>query len=308
MSTPLITIGQEGTEYTSTGLHQITDATEDLNVKKLDWDNVNVEPSSVYRRTSMDFFGGSFAMNDSFFGSMSRRSLSFGVSDSIWSAVNEAKHEQAAPLPLQRNDSLASNFTSMTGDELSDEVEPWAMATDSRFDFGFSSALRDSCVYNMPPEYLPLDEDSDAGYESESETVVDSDTEEEVNDDASEPETVSADELEPMYSVEDDETQAFTSTAEAGSQILPSSLPRDVPDGLVRPTAEFLRRSVRVSRPSQRAISADCQPQTPSKRNAPYLKASGPRLKRLLSSVRRISPLLDPPVKPCSLTRKSLNQ
>jgi hypothetical protein len=54
MSTPLITIGQEGTEYTSTGLHQITDATEDLNVKKLDWDDVNVEPSSVYRRTSMD--------------------------------------------------------------------------------------------------------------------------------------------------------------------------------------------------------------------------------------------------------------
>jgi hypothetical protein len=149
----------------------------------------------------------------------------------------------------------------------------------------------------MPPEYLPLDEDSDAGYESESETVVDSDTEEEVNDGAYEPETVSADELEPIYSVEDDETQAFTSTAEAGSQILPSSLPRDVPDALVRPTAEFLRRSVRVSRPSQRAISADCQPQTPSKRKRPVPKGQRTPSKKVAFVGKADKPTPRPPSK-----------
>lgn len=65
----------------------------------------------------------------------------------------------------------------MTDEEPGDEVEPWAMGTDSRFDFGFSSALHDSCVYSVPREYLPSDDDSDAGDESDTDAVIDTETE-----------------------------------------------------------------------------------------------------------------------------------
>ncbi|KAF7375282.1 hypothetical protein MSAN_00415000 [Mycena sanguinolenta] len=272
------TSDEEVAEYVS--MKRFDDATEDRF-------SASVEPSRVCRRTSSDLFSGfsSFGSDiDAPFGSL-RGSFSFGASDSPWGAVQP---EQPAPASqdqpqragslrrpgfLQRNDSIASNFTSMTDDELSDEVAPWSMATDSRFDFGFSSALRESCVYNVPREYLPSAEDSDAGDESESDTVIETDDSEEVDydgDDVSDTATVCADEPEPSSPVEqvhDLETPQSPIT-ESGLEF---SISFWLPDAVMVAglLADSPRRSTRVCRPSRAKLESVEQPQTPTKRKRP---------------------------------------
>ncbi|KAJ7666278.1 hypothetical protein B0H17DRAFT_1254475 [Mycena rosella] len=235
-----------------------------------------VEPSSVNRKHSLGLFGGSsFNMNDSSFGAPLRGSFSFCSSDSLWSAVNKCKEERAvanAPQALQPSHSFASNFTTMTGDELSDEIEPWTMHTDDCFDLGFSSALRDACIYHMPREFLPSDEDTDSDCDDGSDTAVDSEpnTQQEMDDgDISETETVCDDEPEPDPNRES--IPQPTSPVPDSSEFLASpSLPDAwTPATPVHITTSFPRRSARVSRPT-RVLGADREkPQTPIKRKRP---------------------------------------
>ncbi|KAJ7671458.1 hypothetical protein DFH06DRAFT_1320248 [Mycena polygramma] len=302
MSASSIPVAQEATGVASLSLQQIVDATEDRYMNL----SADVEPSNVDRRSSIDFFGGSsWCMDDPVFGRPGfRSSFSFGSTDSQWSAVTKAKEAQPVSRPFlwQRKDSVASNFTSMTGDELSDEVDPWALGTDTRFDFGFSAALRDSCLYSVPREYLPSD-DSDAG--DDSDTAIDTDTEEEVfeeepiheepiheepiheepvqeepiqeeaMDDVSDTDTVCAEEPEPEFWVAD----------------IPETAPcTELPSWLswlttpFRPTAPLPRRSARVPRPSRLAkLAVEPQsPQTPTKRKRPAPKdAKSPPSKKI---------------------------
>lgn len=184
-------------------------------------------------------------MDDALFTFPSRSSFDSGSSDSLWSSVNKAKQERSAPgtEPLQRNDSFVSSFSSMSGDELSDEVEPWAMSTsESRFDFGFSSALRESCLYSVPREYLPSEDvDSDDG--DESDIVIDTDAEGEVdNAFDSDTETVSAEEPEPTFSSPVEEREARPETT-------PIIFDAPAPSISVRRSARVLRNS-RVNSPA----------------------------------------------------------
>ncbi|KAJ6483812.1 hypothetical protein C8R47DRAFT_561434 [Mycena vitilis] len=249
-------------------------------------------------RSSIDFFGGSsLCMDDPVFGRPGfRSSFSFGSADSQWSAVTKAKEAQPVSHSFlwQRKDSVASNFTSMTGDELSDEVDPWTLGTDARFDFGFSAALRDSCLYTVPREYLPSD-DSDAG--DDSDTAIDTDTEEEVleeepvqeeavqeeaiqeeaiqeeaMDDVSDTDTLCADEPEPEFWVADvPEAAPCTDLPWLSWLTTPS-----------RPTAPLPRRSGRAPRPSRRMAAEPLSPQTPTKRKRPAPKdAKSPPSKKV---------------------------
>ncbi|KAJ6468309.1 hypothetical protein C8R45DRAFT_1218809 [Mycena sanguinolenta] len=282
MSTFALTSDQEVAEYSS--MKRIDDATDIL--------SENVEPSRVCRRMSSNLFGGfsSFGTGiDAPFGSL-RGSFSFGASDFQWGAV-----QPELPVPatqgqslqrtgsfahgfLNRNDSIASNFTSMTDDELSDEVSPWAIATDSRFDFGFSSALREACVYNVPPQFLPSDEYRDTEDESESETVIDTDTGEEVDtdeevddddDDVSDTETVCADD--PASPVEEIHELDFphAPTTPSDPEFSISSWRPDAMGAADFPAhllADSPRRSARIARPSRAKLESDEQSQSPTKR------------------------------------------
>ncbi|KAJ7746274.1 hypothetical protein B0H16DRAFT_1854445 [Mycena metata] len=273
---------QGATDYASMTLQQITDATEDRYMNSV---SDNVGESNVDRRTSVDFFGGSsFSAEYSLFGL--RSSFSFGSSDHSWSAVNKAKEirEQSAPkvvLGLGRTESFSSTFTGMTGDELADEVDPWASATtDSRFDFGFSSALRDSCMYNVPREFLPSDDESDVDQSDEDSEfdhgdLMETDTEgEDMEGDFSDSETVCSDDPGPVSELP---TVLIRATAQPNSppavdsEILTAAwVPGEwAPTTPVRITAPFPRRSARIPRltPVKQTES-----QSPTKRKRPAAK------------------------------------
>ncbi|KAJ7352285.1 hypothetical protein DFH08DRAFT_805557 [Mycena albidolilacea] len=233
----------------------------------------------------MDFFGGSSSFNtNSLFGLPAQGSFNFGSSGSQWSAVSEAKQE-LQPRDLSgpsRCDSFASTFTSMTDDELGNEVEPWAMGADSRFDFGFSSALRDSCVYSVPREYLPSDDDSDAGDESDMDTVIDTETETEegVNQDQDVSDTETAYAAgdpapQPTSAVEEQHDPEPLPSAPARSEFLdpPQCLPDTwLPRTHVHLTGDFPRRSPRVLRSSRTKLVELEASQTPTKRRQPAPK------------------------------------
>ncbi|KAJ7173968.1 hypothetical protein C8R43DRAFT_976752 [Mycena crocata] len=250
-----IPVDQHATGFASMTLQQITDATDDQYLPSCE----TVEPSNVYRRSSIDIFGGSSfnEFEDSLFGTSS---FTFGSSNPQWSAVNKAKEERFRMLP--RRDSFASNFTGMTGDELSDEVEPWGMATDSRFDFGFSSALRETCLYRVPREYLPSDDSNDTDVEDGSDLAADTDMGEDMDEDVSETETVCGDVPELDSLVEEREQ----SPAPVEANFMPPSVSPITPTTPVRPIASLPRRSARVSRPSRAKLAEQEEPTTPTKR------------------------------------------
>ncbi|KAJ7470784.1 hypothetical protein FB451DRAFT_1368032 [Mycena latifolia] len=308
------TIDQTSTPCVSMSLREITDATEDRWTNDLD----AIEPSDVYRQTSVDAFGGSlFGTDESCFGpspsSSFSSSFSFGSSDSLWSAVNQAKEARAipkAPQPLQACLSLASNFSNMSGDELSDTVEPWSMATGSRFDFGFSGALRDTCLYHVPREFLPSDADSDSNFGDDSESDTDSDSVDEsataVDTDgersegggeASDTETVCGDEdePEPVSAVWDREPSPHPiSPAQASSEFLASSWLPDAwaPATPVRIVPSYPRRSARVPRPTVSAANHEEIKTPPTRKRPAPKKAKSPHPRKWRSWGRPISPRL----------------
>ncbi|KAJ7760632.1 hypothetical protein DFH07DRAFT_1021616 [Mycena maculata] len=276
-STP---VDQDHSDYGSITFEKIADATED----RYSSFSSTVETSNVHRRTtSIDFFGGaSFEIQDSF-GPTSHGRFSFGSTDATWSAVNRAK-EAHAPQPLKRSHSISSNFTDMTGDELSDEVEPWAMATENRFDFGFTSALRDSCMFTMPREYLPSDEDAEVDDEWEthltevdhaSDTEVGDESDTEVDDCVSET-TVCNVELRSRSESPVEGRQPTPSPIDPSSEVLASSwLPGAwAPSTPVRLFLSFPRRSARVSRPPRATLADREEPQTPTKRKRASTKST----------------------------------
>ncbi|KAF8207016.1 hypothetical protein K438DRAFT_1931120 [Mycena galopus ATCC 62051] len=246
----------------------------------------------VRRRASLNFFGGSPSFGDS-----THSLFEFPSSGRSFTSFRSSQQEELVPptQPWQHNTSFTSNFlsrhdsvsstsTSMTDDELSDEVEPWAMATESRSDFGFSSALRDSCVYNVPREYLPLEEDSGAGDDHEWDTVIETD-EEDDDEDVSDTATVCADEPDPEPASPLEKEHAdpeILRTAGAHSEFFMSP---GLPDARVttstRLAAGLPRRSARVTR-SSHADAVDCERgQTLIKRKHPVPKGPAPLVKKV---------------------------
>ncbi|KAJ7259690.1 hypothetical protein C8J57DRAFT_490514 [Mycena rebaudengoi] len=305
-SSTSLPVDQETTD-SLTNLKHITDATEDGYPCPEDQ---SVWNSSLLNRSSsfQIFDDRQFGMDDPF-----RPSLSFSHSNpdrtnSLWSAVSAAKQDRETPKvkPLVASLSLASTFTSMTGDELSDEIEPWEMTTSSRFDFGFSSALRDTCTYQVPHQFLPSEDDieidetasevsdtdeEDSEEDSDSETVYADEpesastpvarAEEEDDDMGSDIFTVCGDELdctppqvtrEPSVSITDPVSGQSTN---AGSSWVYDWLPPTPP----RLLTDQPRRSVRITCAQTRAHSEPLKkepPQTPSKRRTSAPKDTRP--------------------------------
>lgn len=312
-------------DQVSTTLRQITDATED----RLPTGFEQAQPSNVLRRfdsfsqgssfeafssfglSSGNSFGrsstGSFGLSStgSSFGLPSSGSFSLGSSDSQWNAVNKAKEARNIAGPttfkLEHSDSFASSFSTLTSDELDDAVEPWAAMADSRFDFGFSDGLRDSCMYHVPREYLPSDEDTDLEPDEDSDTVIESDTEEDrvafesESDSESDGESVPCgEESEP----EEREPSPFTAQDVSplpASTSLPDSWAPGSPGSI---NSTFLRRSARVSRLTKRAEDGGAL-KTPIKRKRPAAKSAPPSPRKKPAFVGRSGkPTARPPSSP----------
>ncbi|KAJ6549465.1 hypothetical protein B0H10DRAFT_2242892 [Mycena sp. CBHHK59/15] len=302
-------------------LKQITDATDD----DLHFSDI-VVPAMFPRRSSFELFDDTtygtldnpFTTADLFSTALhgsSHGSFSFD-SSSLWDAVNKSKEARTIlkTKPLTREFSFVSDF-SMTGDELSDAVEPWSMNTNSRFDFGFSAALHDTCMFHVPREFLPSDDDTDIddGTDTEVATEV---NEDEIEDSDSDSVTVCADEPEPGSP-----TLECHSMVEPASQIhpievsshffapycVPDSWPPATPSG--RLVAPLPRRSARIPRISSRAKHIDYEAlsssTTPTKRKRSPSPKDPKLSKRVAFTGKSDKPTIRDPARNNSPTKRS---
>ncbi|KAJ7503548.1 hypothetical protein B0H11DRAFT_2187940 [Mycena galericulata] len=257
MSTTSVDQGVTDYATSMSTFHKTTDAIEDRSLKFSD----KVEPSNVLRRSSVEVHR--HLLMGASVGPTSRGSFSFGSLDPVWNAVNKSKEERA---PLARSHSFASNFTSMTGDELSDEVEPWAMDADARFDFGFSSALRDCLRVQYAARMHRRRRPTSVTGPS---TEVDESEEDVMTEEDEEPGR-------RRLSRRDSRSPIPALPVGASSEFLASSWLPDAwaPATPVRLIAEFPRRSTRISRPSPEKLTHREEPPTPTKRKRPASKGN----------------------------------